>query len=245
MTKRMKLLAAVGGLSAASLLGMAQTARADFNLYLKEDAGPVTLEATGSDFSPVQFSGTFGDFNVTFFGATSQNGASLSDLLSSTTTIAENVAGVHTLTMYVSEQDYTVPAGTVLNMESGMSGTLNSGLLVNAATFQALEDNGNSLTPTSGIFTYNNGLQTSITTGSTFDTGSATGAFVRGAGDYSLTSEATFVMSANATANISDHVNVTAAPLPATASMGLGLFGIVGAVGGLNALRRRRAAAAL
>lgn len=39
--------------------------------------------------------------------------------------------------------------------------------------------------------------------------------------------------------------SVTVAPLPATASMGLGLFGVIGAVGGLNALRRRRAAAAL
>jgi hypothetical protein len=34
-----------------------------------------------------------------------------------------------------------------------------------------------------------------------------------------------------------------AAPLPATASMGLGLFGVIGAAGGLNALRRRRLAA--
>jgi len=41
------------------------------------------------------------------------------------------------------------------------------------------------------------------------------------------------------------NVKVTETPLPATASMGLGLFGVIGVAGGLNALRRRRAAAAL
>jgi len=208
----------------AAILGAPAQARAEFRLSLQEagvNGGAITQVATGGDFTPLQFSGTYGDFSVTFFGATSTNGASLSDIMSSTTTIVNLNGSSRTLTMYVSQTNFTLPTGPKLNVESGQSGTLTSGTVVLANQFQAYADAGNSI---NGIGGFTNGAQTATQTGSTFDTGSANGLFTRGSGSYSLTTVSTLNLSGGAILNLSNHENVTPVPVPA---------GVVLAISGL------------
>src|SRR5262245_58694422 len=47
------------------------------------NGGAITAVASGSDFTGASFTGTYGDFDVAVFGGASDNGATLSDLLSS------------------------------------------------------------------------------------------------------------------------------------------------------------------
>src|SRR6185436_10284067 len=128
-------------------------------------------------------SGTFGAFTLTGFGNASDNTASLSDMFASTVRVVNNTTVDHTLRMWVSSQDFTLPSGTALKVESGMSGTLNSGTLV--ATYQAYADKGNNLAGSpvllgivascGACLDFSNGLQVGVYNGSTFDTGSAVG----------------------------------------------------------------------
>jgi hypothetical protein len=198
---------AMAVLTAGLLIGTAAPARATFELSLQEDGGAITQVATGADFTPLTFSGTFGDFAVTFFGATSTNSATLSDIMSSTTTVLNSSGMTHTLAFYVSQQDFTLPTSTSLNVESGLGGSLVAG------TYQAYADQNNNLNGTSD---FTNGLQTATLIGATFATGSANGLFTRIAGSpYSLTSVATFTLDGSVSTTFADNVNVTAVPAPA------------------------------
>jgi len=221
----------------AAILGTATPAHAAIQVYAQEagvNGGNVTQIGTiGADFTSASFSGTYGDFTLTIFGAASHNGVTLSDLLSASVTVANNdLSGGHTLILYASQNNYTLPAGSPLRVESGMSGTVNSGTISGTGVFQAYADKNNNLlatgTPTGGaaITDFTNGPQTAIPTGSTFDTGSAVGTFAR-TGMYSVTSRATFVVSAGGSGNFSSHVNLTAVPAPA---------GVVLALAGLPCL---------
>ena len=63
-------------------------------LSLQEDGvngGAPTVVATGADFTAAQFTGTYGDFQVSVLGGASHNGANLSFLLSSTTSVKISV----------------------------------------------------------------------------------------------------------------------------------------------------------
>src|SRR5438105_2711464 len=103
----------------AAVMGVPTEARADFKLYLQEDGGAIVQVATNPSFTPVSFSGTFGDFDVQIFGSSSNNGTTLSRLTTSTTSVVNNSGATHTLTLYASEQDYTLPSTTKLGVESG------------------------------------------------------------------------------------------------------------------------------
>jgi len=246
--KHGRLIAGLGGTALLSVLALAPSAKADLEIALSEDSGPAfAVVAFNTSFTNVSFSGTFGDFTLQVFGGASDNGATLSDLLSSTTSVTNSnllSSGTHTLHLFISQDGYSLPTGSKLNVESGLGGSVNSGTLAMNNIFQAFAANNNALF---NIGDYSNALQSGTPNGSSFDTGSTTGVFTRTTATslYSLTSEVNFTLSGGGKANFSDHENVTVAPLPATASMGLGLFGVIGAAGGLNAMRRRRLAAAL
>jgi hypothetical protein len=243
-------LLALATLAAVFLLGTPQTARANINIYLQEDAGSIFLVGTGADFTSATFTGTFGpggvggtDFSVTIEGGSSTNNATLSDLLNSTNAIQNTSSATHTLHVWVSQANYTLPAGTPLSVESGLGGSVNNGTLTLANIYQAYADkNNNQLgTPAAGpaITDFTNGPQTAAANGSTFDTGSAVGAFSR-TGNFSLTSVANIALTAGSKINFSAHVNVTGPgtviPEPSTMALaGLGSLGLIG-----YALRRRR-----
>jgi len=221
----------------AAVLGAPTQARADFKLYLQEtgvNSGLATVVASGSDFGSIIFDGTYGDFKVSFFGATSENTTALSDIMSSTTKV-ENAnllsTGAHTLKLYVSQTNFSLPVGTPLAVESGMSSTITTGTLGLTGIYQGFADNGNALLGMG----FTTGSQTAVLTGSTADTGSATGSFNRTTSTslYSLTSLTTLDLSAGAKVNVSSHVNAAAVPVPA------GLLLVVSGAPALLLLRRR------
>ena len=209
-----------------ALAGASTKAQATAILALQEDAGPITVVASGASLSPLVFSGVFGDFSVTTDGSSSVNGVS-SAIFNSTVAVANLSGGTHTLTLYAASQDYTLPLGPGLTASSGEGGSfINTSLNV---VFRAFADAGNSiaLTPITASFT--NGPQVGVGGGipGTFDTGEVAGLFTRGAGNFSLLVVSALTINGGGTVNFSSHEVVTNAPEPATVSMlGLGLVGL-------------------
>jgi len=250
-------LLALATLTTVSLLGTPQSARATLSIFLQEGSGNIVQVATtATDFSSVSFTGNFGptgivgpgmgDFHVAIQGGSSDNGATLSDLLSSTTSV-QNISGATaTLHLWVSQTNYSLPTGTPLEVESGLSATKGpTTTLTQTGIFQAYADSGNHLLSTgasggAAITNFTNGAQTAIATANTSDTGSAFGSFARTVNSpYSLTSVANLQLSAGGTANYSDHVNVTGVPEPATTALVLAGLPVLGLV--LARRRRQRA----
>jgi hypothetical protein len=211
------------------------------------NGGQITVVGSGADFTSASFTGTYGDFTFTILGASSDNGAAMSDLLSATVSIKNNAGTSKTINIYASQDNYTLPTANQLRVESGLSGTVNSGDFSGTGHFQAYADKNNNLLGTgintgtgSALTDYTNGSQTGAFNGSTFDTGSASGVFNR-TGNYSLTSKASFTVSAGGTGNFSSHVNVTTAT-PAPAGVVLALTGLP-FIGIGSWLRRRKVTA--
>ena len=221
------------------VLGSPPQASATFALYLQEDAGPITQVAlAGSDFGSLTTAApniVFGDYALSLFSAFASDDAGGSNLLSSTTRIASTTAATHTLNLFVSQTDYTLPAGSTLSVQSGMGGTYGaeSGF-TGGATFRMWADSGNGLlTITGGPGILSNGLQAAIPPtghGTTFNTGvDPSGIFTR-IGLYSLTSRTSITTTGKGDVNYSNHVLVSAVPEPGTAGtlllMGLGFVGM-------------------
>jgi uncharacterized repeat protein (TIGR01451 family) len=174
------------------------------------NGGANVVVSTAPDFTAASFTGIYGDFTVRSLGSASDNGAASSDLLSSTTSVRNN--GASTLTLYLTafQDNYTLPAGSPLAVESGLGGSVNFGNLSLSNIFQAYASSTNNTT-----FDFTNGPQTAVQTGTTFDTGSATGSFSRVVGNpYSVSTTATITLSAGGTVNFSSHVTLKAAPNP-------------------------------
>jgi hypothetical protein len=197
------------------VLGTSNPASADFKIYAQEagvNGGAITEIGSGADFTSTVFSGVYGDFTLTLFGAASANTASLSDLLAAVVSITNNSTDTETITLYASQTNYTLPAGTPLEVESGLGGTVNNGTLTGAGVFQAFADSNNALL---GMSDFTNGPQNATFTLNTFDTGTASGLFDR-VGAYSLTSVVAATVSAGGQGNFSSSVNVTPVPEPAS-----------------------------
>jgi len=228
---------ALATLTAVFLLGMPQSSRASLEIALQEtgvNGGAITVVDTEADFSTVTYTGTYGDFSVKVFGGSSDNGATLSDLLDSTTSVENTTGGTKTLNLWITQSNYTLPVGAVLGVSSSLGGSVSLGTLGGTDIFQAYADKNNNLF---GTTDYTNGPQSATFNGSSYDTGTAAGLFNNSNGVYSLTSDVTFVLSGGK-ANYSSEVDVTAVPEPGTVALALTGLPILGL---LWARRRRRA----
>jgi len=205
-------------LAVACVVGSASPAKATFTIYLQEagvNSGNITAVATGGDFVPLNFSGVYGDFTVSVFGGSSINGANLSILQSSTSTVINNTGTSHTLKLWVSQTNYTLPTGTPLHVESGLSGTLTAGTVGTTGIFQGYAANSNTLLDTSGFSTGSQDVVLMV--GNQWLTNTATGTFPRtnATSPFSLTSVVTLAMSGGAVMNFSSQISVTPTPAPA------------------------------
>ena len=191
------------------LLASPPQASATLELALQENGGPISVVAFGPSFTPVSASSSpFGDYIVTFFSAVAGNGAGGSNLLSSTTQIASTSTATNTLKLFVSNTDYTLPAGSPLLVMSGMGGTYGAGAgFTGAATFQMWADAGNGLLAIPGTFT--DGLQTAnpaSANATAFDTGvDPTGSFTK-SGNFSVTTETTITTTGQGVTNYANGV---------------------------------------
>ncbi len=204
-------------------------ARAGLILYAQEantNGGAITQIATGADFTSASFTGTYGDFSLILDGAASTNAATLSSLVGATVSLKNNASDFRTINLYASQNNYTLPVGTPLNVESSLSGTVNIGSLTGSGVYTAFADNSNALLGTG----FSNGAQNVVFSGSSFDTGSKTGTFIRTSANslYSLTTQITANVSGGGEGNFSWHENVSAVPEPSTlasASIGAVMLG--------------------
>ena len=182
----------------------AGSASADFEIYAQQDGvngGAVILLASGADFTSALFDGTYGDFTLTIFGAASSNGAAQSNLLEAALSIRNNSTDSKTLHLYASQTDYTLPAENLLDVSSGLGGTVIEGDLSGTGVFQAYADRNNTLR---GLADFTTGAQAVDFDGSSFDTGTASGLFDRIDGSpFSLTSVVTATISGGGAGNFS------------------------------------------
>jgi len=191
------------------------------------------------------------NFNVTALIVPTE-GATTSNVQTTTVTIRNTGSGVATLEILVSVQNYALPSGTPLVFSSSASGNATISQAGDTALFQSYADASNNTflagfggmtTPGSqsgvpnppilaGATNYSFGAQTTIGT-----------MFPRISGnDFSLSQRLIITLNAGDNATLS-LTSAVAAPLPSTAGLGLVLMGGLGGVGGIRRLNSRRALA--
>lgn len=217
----------------------ASQAFGSFIIAVSLDGGATkTVVASGSDFTPLAGSTSFSGFTIDFLTATSTNGSPMSKLLTSNLSVM-HTGGVATdvLSIFVTQTNYTLPAGPFLSMVSSAGGSspTASNNPVLTGIFQAYYDAGNALYGTGNT----NGLQNASVNGGSYLTGDAYGLFAN-SGLYSVTSQLNIVLALDATTNVTTSISLTAVPVPT----GLVLAASAVPLVGFGWLRRRRIAKA-
>ncbi len=212
--------AGIALLVAGFSLATPATAHAAAQLQLKFDGGAAVTVASGASLGSLSFTGGFGDTGVGDTELTVElatglfhNAATLSDIISSLGAVTNNTGANHTLTVILTSQDYTLPAGNPLSGEAGIGGSKSAGTTA-TVTFQGYADKANGLGSTSDFTT---GAQLGAFTGNTFDSGSASALFTRIVGSpYSMTTVANITLSGGGRVGFQSHLNMTPVPEPAS-----------------------------
>jgi hypothetical protein len=232
-------------LAAVLTLLVPQAVRADLEVTFQQDAGPVTMVADNPvDFDSVFFNGTFGKFKVTVFGAASDNGTPTSDLMSSTTAIKNTDTVAHTITIGVTQDNYTLPgvSGTLLDMTSHIGGTVTTGGVGQTLTFQSYANNSNGLFDITTPVVATTGPQSpdiSVTKSSFDSMPDPSAAFPRTSGLYSVTTYNKITLAPGGVINFSTTTTLELpAATPAPASLVLALTALPAL--GLGTWVRRR-----
>lgn len=222
---------------------MTSPSEAALKLYAQQagiNGGNITEIASGADFDVVFFNNTYGSFTLNGLVGSSSNGATLSDLLQSTVRVTNNTGTAATINIYVSQDGYTLPAGSPLIATSSLGGTITTGTLNLDNIYQAFADNANAQL---GMGGFTNGPQDATLDDTSFDTGAAVGIFDRDLVNpaYSLTTCVTLDLSGGGIVNYASTLSVTqAVPAPAGLVLVLGAMPVFG-IGAY--IRRRRAPA--
>jgi len=205
-------------LAAALVLLVSQSARADMEVTFQEDSGPVVTVATdlvNFDPSGVSFNGSFGNFQVRMFGSTSDNTAAYSNLMTSQNALINTDAVAHTLTIGVTQTDYTLPGtnGSLLDMTSNIMGLVTAGGAGQALTFQSYASNSILDFDTSGVTT---GPQTpAINVSHTpFDAPPASAAFPRTSNMYTVTTYTTITLAPGGYIGFQTSTTLVSTPVP-------------------------------
>ena len=148
-----KFLSAAALLVGAAILAPAQ-ARADFEISVFVDGvnQNVTTSGTANSFF---FIGSVSDFNIQVTSGTNWSGAPTGALMSNTsnnqvTTDFGAAGGTHTITIVISENGWTAPTSSLLQLSSSAGGSIGDtgGTLSVSATNQGFLDNTNTLATT-------------------------------------------------------------------------------------------------
>lgn len=220
--------------AAAVILGMAAPANAGFKVTLSE-SGFADQTIVGSAPGSINFPASYGTFTLLNGSAFSDSpgGVTLSELLSTTLRVTNNDAATRTLTITVTSTDYTLPAGSPLEVDSQLGGTSFVGGQGNLLTFQSYADKNNNEFGEADFTTH---LQNVSYTGNSFDTGTASGLFAR-TGAFSVTSVVTLTEVAGGQVQFTGSTTLRAVPAPPTALLALGSVPLLG----LGSWLRRRA----
>jgi len=234
----------------AAVLGLLapQPARADMEVTFQQDAGPVTLVADNPvDFDAAGFSGMYGKFKIVFFGATADNAVPISDLMSSTTSVKNTDTVAHTLTIGVTQDNYTLPgaAGSTLDLTSHIGGTVTTGGAGQTLTFQSYANNSNGLFDISTPVVATTGTQSpsvSITKSSFDSSPDPSADFPRTSALYSVTTYNIITLAPGGVINFSTTTTLenAATPIPAGLVLVLTAVPVLG-FGALLRCRRKTA----
>jgi hypothetical protein len=234
-------------LAGIAMAGLATPARANFEILVyingtltSVTGGAANLGTNGSTANDFYTIGTAGAFNVNITSLTNWSGTPLSGLESNTSnnqvTLNTTLAAATTISIVISENNWTEPATAPLLLSSSAGGSIGSagGALSVSATNQGFVDNSNTLATLAGP----NGTSTTLANSSASLGGVGTNtlnyspspstALAPGGVPFTLTQVFSFTFAAGATsgdtANVSGSVSV--APTPAPAALVLALTGL-------------------